>query len=68
MSKQPRRQPRDGEIGINRDGGDIIIWCEQDGRRTQVRLGMFNAWRAFAMLAVLIGVRLPDSIGRKIKL
>ena len=69
MAKQPARGDGDGEIQLERrDDGKLCLSCVTDGERTMVRMGEFNAWRAFGLLAVFLGISLPTKLSKSIQL
>lgn len=68
MSKQPKREPGDGPVAVNRFGGKILVSNTVDGVSSTVELSEYNAWRVFGMLAVILGVQLPKNIAQAIKM
>ena len=59
---QGQRQHGDGPVSVSRVRGGFDITCEQAGQSASIMIGHYNAWRVFGMLAVLLGVNLPDNM------
>lgn len=67
--KMPERQEGDGECGVSSpEVGVITITATQNGKTTTVVMSEYNAWRAFGMLSVLLGIPLPKKIAKAITL
>jgi hypothetical protein len=64
---QPKRQAGDGRIGVEAVGDGWVITAEQDGRTTTLRVSTFNLWRVFGVVALTLGVKLPDRVARGIE-
>lgn len=50
------------------EDGAVVLSVTTDGQVQTVRLGAFNAWRAFGLLACVLGIPLPARLTRVIKL
>lgn len=69
MSKQPKRKPSDGPVGVKRCGEDgIAITATRYGVEGILIMSEYNAWRVFGLLALMLGVRLPKKVSETIKL
>lgn len=66
--KQPPRAETDGAVRVWWDGDDLCVSCETDGKGQMVKMGEFNAWRIFGMMAVLLKVTLSKKVSKGIKL
>lgn len=65
----PLRQPSDGPIAVNRPGPEqIAIDVTNAGETARIVMSEFNAWRLFGMLALMLEIPLPSTIGKAIKL
>ena len=60
----------DGEVSVSRDPvtGRIRLSCITDGKSSCVTMGPFNAWRALAMLAFMLEVKLPKAVLSRIEM
>lgn len=70
MIKQPERSVGDGEVWVRRHGvgnAYISIHAESNGNCSEATMGEYNAWRAFGMLATILGIKLPKNIAKQIK-
>jgi hypothetical protein len=65
---QPDRSPENGMVQCERTGKYWALSCEENGSTSTVLLSPFNAWRAFACLAQVLAISLPNSLVRKITL
>lgn len=66
---QAPRQPTDGPVAINRNDDDsLTIVATTDGIDGSIRVSEYNAARLFGMLALMLGIDLPSSLGKAIKL
>lgn len=66
--KQPERSASDGPVSVTRPAANKIAICATtDGQGGELVMSEYNAWRVFAMLAVILGIPLPAK-ARKIKL
>jgi hypothetical protein len=45
----------------------LLLSCTQDGEAMAVRMSEYNAWRAFGLLALMLKIKLPDSLAEEIK-
>lgn len=69
MPEQPPRSEESGEVAVFKlEEGQVCIRCVEHGAATCVVMSPFNAWRAFALLALLLGIPLPTKFTKKIKL
>ena len=69
MSAQPARAAEDGPASVTRiEDGRLAISVTTGGLEYTVVCGEFNAWRIFAMLALLLGISLPGKLMKGIKL
>lgn len=69
MAKQPERQKTDGPIGVSRTSeGRIRIDVTNDGEMASIEMSEFNARRAFGILTLFLGIRLPRALAKKIDL
>lgn len=67
--EQGQRSEGDGKVEVKSPEDDrFVIVCEQDGVETHVVMSRFNAWRAFGMLALMLGIKLSANLGKKIVL
>jgi hypothetical protein len=67
-TKMPARSERDGQIALERTGDELLLLsCTQDGEAMAVRMSEYNAWRAFGLLALMLKIKLPDSLAEEIK-
>ena len=65
----PKRRPTDGPVSVSRPTDGVIqISCTNAGDISAVAMSEYNAWRAFGMLALMLEIPLPPSIGKAIKL
>lgn len=62
---QPARLVNDPGIEVQRDGEHhyVLICGDQS-----IRASGFNAWRLFAALAFMLGIKLPTKLAKGIKL
>lgn len=72
MPKMPERKPTDGAVSVERIFGndpvaDLALAVVTDGTEQRITMSEHNAWRAFGMLAVMLGIPLPKDIGKAIK-
>lgn len=68
-AKMPEREMGDGSVEVKRlDNGRFNLSVVTDGGYQEVQLGAFNAWRAFGLLAFMLGIPLPKKLQRAIKL
>ena len=67
---QPPRGPEDGAVNLKRERNAprLVLEVEQDGKSTRVVMSEHNAWRAFGLLAVVLGIKLPAKLAKGIKL
>lgn len=65
---QPERKPWDGPVAVQRVGDYIDVQATDNGEKTYLRMSEYNAWRVFAMLAMILGVSLPKALGKSIKM
>lgn len=66
---QPARSPSDGPINVdNTSSSRLRISVETDGVMGTIEIGYFNAWRLFAILALMLGVPLPKKLAKEIVL
>jgi len=63
----PERLPMDGAVSVDRVDSDHLRIGESSSD-TAVILSEYNAWRVFGMLSVMLGINLPSSIAKNIKL
>jgi len=66
--QQPPRSAKDGTIGITRVPDGFVIVCVHDGVEQTIRVGEYNAWRIFASLSFMLGIKLPTKLVKMIKL
>lgn len=67
--KQAPRQPTDGPVSVNRNDDDTLtLIATTDGRDGSIRVSEYNAARLFGILGLMLGIELPPSIGKAIKL
>jgi hypothetical protein len=65
----PKRSEDDGPISLCKTGPDAFeLVVGQGGKSSSVKMSRFNAWRAFGLLAIQLGIRLPREISEKIEL
>ena len=69
MAKQmPPRKPEDGPVSANRSGEDrITLTVSHLGEMQQITMSEYNAWRAFGMLALMLGISLPKKLAETIR-
>jgi hypothetical protein len=67
-SPQPERRPEDGPVAVTRDGAHIEITATTHGVTSTLAVTEFNAWRLFAMLALILGVSLPKKLLQSIRM
>lgn len=68
IASQPDRRPNDGEVAISREGDNFVLTCRTGDHTYRLVAGPFNAWRLFGLLALMLEVKLPSAIGKRIKL
>lgn len=67
--KMPERNESDGPIAVERPSeGKIAIRVSNSGEMSSVVMSEYNAWRAFGMLSVMLGIPLSPAAGKAIKL
>lgn len=64
----PTREPKDGAVEVRREDGGIRLRAEFDGCSHSMWCSEHNAWRLFAMLALILEIPLPAKVGKAIKL
>ena len=70
----PERQPGDTDVTVTRlDNGYLRVSYGGDSQDPYVCSGSlvvspYNAWRVFGLLACMLGISLPRSLGKAIKL
>jgi len=70
----PERGPKDGPVEVRRLSDDRISISSVTNLEGDMKdhhwmeLSEYNAWRIFAMLALILGVQLPAKIGKEIKM
>jgi hypothetical protein len=70
---QPPRQPTDGPVAVrwadrSADDGVIEVDVTTGGKMERITMSMFNAYRVFGMMALMLEVPLPKAVGKGIKL
>lgn len=68
---QPERTDDDGPISVDRwihDDEMLVIKIRTKGEDQHMVVGMYNAWRLFGLLAVMLGITLPKKLMKAIKL
>lgn len=73
MSKtvtMPRRKPSDGPVSVKNNFSDETVTIEATTNNipSSLTCGRHNAFRLFGMLALMLEIPLPSSIGKSIKL
>lgn len=68
MADQPDRSTSDGAVECHRVGDLLVVTAVQNGHETRLTLSEYNAWRVFAILAVMLGIALPKKLMKCIKL
>lgn len=66
--KMPERLPGDGPISVDRlDDESIRVEVMTNGETRSIVMSPYNAWRAFWMLSLFLGIKLPSKLGKMIK-
>lgn len=63
--KQPERLPDDGAVAVTLEGASHYRISVGEH---SIKVSGFNAWRLFGMLAIMLGIRLPSALAKRIKL
>jgi hypothetical protein len=66
--EMPERLETDGLIEVRREGWGFVVTVVNSGEASSIKLSPFNAWRAFGLLAFMLGIPLPKSTAKAIKL
>lgn len=65
---QPERKSYDGPVSVQRVGDYIDVQATDTDTMSNLHMSEYNAWRVFAMLAIVLGIELPKSVGKLIKM
>ena len=64
--KQPDRAPSDGAVEVYADGNYVVAKSTQDGTEDALVMSPYNAFRIWAMLGILLGVKMPSNLEIKL--
>lgn len=66
--QQPARGPEDGPVVVRWIGDLLEIEATGAGGTESVIMSQYNAFRIFGMMAMALGIKLPASVAKGIKL